>query len=970
MCMQFKSSSPTGRDVKKGEAGNDDSASSALPPSAPLLRTLLRGVGALAALWGVAMLTGWALDLAPLKGLLSGRVTVKPNTALALVMTGVAFNLATFSNPRFMLLARAAAWMPGLIGLVTLAEYVTGWNPGFDQWLFAEPAGAVATRHPGRMAPDTAICFVLLSAALILGGSLQRSRRRGVVSAALGALVAAPALAALLVHAVSDNPTFGWWGHTMMAVETAALLTILGLALVLKGGADAGLRLESLIRPLARPDSRAGWSFLLAFLALSAAILAAGSAHYQGHVAHHQRAVQETLLAIADLKVASIQQWRREHWALAEWIRNTPYGARRALDALAQPNSQTTRQMFTAWLDPALRHGLFDRVLLVDDRLNVRLAHPPGALPALTDEERGAAERALRSRQTVVGDLHRTVEDEVQLDFVVPLVVRREGTNDNVPAAGLPASPADRSAAVLILEVDAKQFLFPLIQSWPTPSRTAETLLVRREGAEALFLNELRHRKNTALRMRMPLGTNGVLAVRGLLGETGVIEGVDYRGVPVLGAVRKVPESPWLIVSKMDLEEVNAPLRQQAAILGAVLVALLLAASLGLAFLWRRHHERLLRSQLNAERERLALARRVESLMKGAQDIILLSDAERRLVEVNDRAVETYGYTREELLQLRLDDLRAPAERPSLPAQLERLQQQVGMVFETIHQRKDGTTFPVEVSARLVELDGRPFNLGIIRDTTVRKTHEAEIRRLTRLYATLSQVNQTIVRCQSRQELFADICRVAVEFGEFKAAWIGWRDSAEQPLATAATRVADAETGLNMPGWIEGCGVVAEALRTGQPCLCHEAQADARAACCREVMRRLGVQSCAAFPLWLGGQALGVLAICSLERSFLNPEEARLLEEVSSDVTFALDRLDKEARRQQAEAALRKHAEDLRARNEELERWHRATVGRELRMIELKQQVNELCRRLGEPPPYEPAGANGATGSRTGKDKP
>lgn len=97
------------------------------------------------------------------------------------------------------------------MGLLTLCEYVFGWNPGFDQWLFPEPAGTVGTSHPGRMAPDTALCFVLLAAGL---GIVRRSRKTTgtfVVLAILGSLVTTVALASILTYFSPALRTQGWW---------------------------------------------------------------------------------------------------------------------------------------------------------------------------------------------------------------------------------------------------------------------------------------------------------------------------------------------------------------------------------------------------------------------------------------------------------------------------------------------------------------------------------------------------------------------------------------------------------------------------------------------------------------------------------------------------------------------------------------------------------------------------------------
>ena len=110
-------------------------------------------------------------------------------------------------------------------------------------------------------------------------------------------------------------------------------------------------------------------------------------------------------------------------------------------------------------------------------------------------------------------------------------------------------SSGGRPLGVLMLRIDPSVYLYPFIQRWPTPSETAETLLIRREGNEAVFLNELKFQKNTALALRVSLDNTDLPAVKAALGQEGIVEGVDYRGVPVLAAVRAVPDSPWFLVA-------------------------------------------------------------------------------------------------------------------------------------------------------------------------------------------------------------------------------------------------------------------------------------------------------------------------------------------------------------------------------------------------------------------------------------
>ena len=208
-----------------------------------MLIIVVSAASAAAVLAGVVVLAGWALDIPALKSILPAWVTMKPNTALAFILIGIALLLpelpAAWLVPRLSIhlfrLVRGCRWLVGLIGLLTLAEYLFNWNPGLDQWLFPEPAGAVATSNPGRMAPETALCFLLLAA----GSSMVQFRHKTtatlLVSMLPGALVTILALAAFLTYFTPILGAFGWWGKTVMAVHTAILFAALGAAVAVDG---------------------------------------------------------------------------------------------------------------------------------------------------------------------------------------------------------------------------------------------------------------------------------------------------------------------------------------------------------------------------------------------------------------------------------------------------------------------------------------------------------------------------------------------------------------------------------------------------------------------------------------------------------------------------------------------------------------------------------------------------------------
>ena len=230
----------------------------------------------------------------------------------------------------------------------------------------------------------------------------------------------------------------------------------------------------------------------------------------------------------------------------------------------------------------------------------------------------GQAGAALGLGQVTFTDFYRdTPGGPIRLALLAPIY-----------AGGLHSRPL----GVLVLRIDPEVSLYPFIQEWPAPSSTAETLLVRREGNNVLFLNELKFEQNTALNLRIPLADTQVLAVKAVLGQTGIVQGMDYRGVPVIGYVGAVPDSPWFLVARMDTAEVYAPLHQRLWQMLLFFGALILAAGAGLGLLWRQQGVRSYRAQVAAAHALRASEARYRRLFEAARDGILILDAETGVV--------------------------------------------------------------------------------------------------------------------------------------------------------------------------------------------------------------------------------------------------------------------------------------------------------------------------------------------------
>ena len=207
------------------------------------LRSLARLAGATIALVGAAVLLGWGLDVPALKSVLPGMATMKANTALCFVLSGVAFWIGSAEGATDK--ARPVATICSALVLLacglTLVEYLSGWNLGLDEALFKDATSSGAA-YPGRMAPNTAVAFLLLNTALLLlPGKPNRARLTG--AGLLGALTALLGLFAVTGYLGNVAIGYGWGELTTMALHTGAAFALLGTACLALAWRAAGLRL-------------------------------------------------------------------------------------------------------------------------------------------------------------------------------------------------------------------------------------------------------------------------------------------------------------------------------------------------------------------------------------------------------------------------------------------------------------------------------------------------------------------------------------------------------------------------------------------------------------------------------------------------------------------------------------------------------------------------------------------------------
>ena len=763
-----------------GMAGENQRPSMTLEPSRPLMvaSALLPALsGVLAVLVGGVVLTGWALDLAALKSVLPGWVSMKPNTAVAFILTGLALLLSRreWSEGRSERTAafgsRLVALLAGLIGLLTLAEYTFGWNPGFDQWLFPEPAGTVGTSHPGRMAPDTALCFVLFAAGWVFACRPRPTNRTWIATLLLGAAMITVALVEILSYFTPVLRTYGWGGLTMMALPTATVFAALGAALLLTAWPKNRPDSAAPTTALAARDARASWLFLLIFLLLAAGIVATGIFYYRSYKRQFRAETEQQLAAVTELKVGELVQWRQERLGDATILHNNPALTELARRFLASPADADAQRQLQAWLGKYQTQGPYDRVFLLDAQGGVRLSIPESLVPVAAVISARAAE-VLRSGQPVFQDFFRhELSQRVYLALLIPVHDETDG---------------HRPLGVLVLRIDPTIYLYPFMRRWPVTSATAETLLIRREGNEVVFLNELRFEKNSALFRRVSLAITTMPAVKAALGQEGIVEGRDYRGVPVLAALRAIPDSPWFLVARQDVAEVYAPLRARLWQIIGLVGVLLFGTGAGVGLVWRQQSVRFYR-----ERAEVSEAMKQEQTLSNT--IIESIPGTFYMLDETGKYVRWSAYQRDEIVgkpdnevaQTSAIDTIHPDDRAFVGSRIENVLKN-GMA-ETVEGRvllRGGPAFQwLLMTGRRMMFNDRQFLVGIGIDITARKQAEERLRiqaeYLAKSNDELSRFNRLVAGRELRTiELKQQVNDLAAQLGQARPYPLAFLDAA------------------------------------------------------------------------------------------------------------------------------------------------------------------------------------------------
>lgn len=759
-------------------------------------------------------------------------------------------------------------------------------------------------------------------------------------------------------------------------------------------------------------------------------ILMGGYSVFQRHKQIILNEEQNNLSAIAELKIGQITTWMTERRGDAQILKDDPLFVSYVADWFRRGSpADESREKIAARLSSLQQvYGIsgYTSISLLDEKARLRLSIPADEAPII-DIEKAMLFESMGSGQVAFSDIRKEKQlnnEVIEIDLVAPLLTRKKGRKQPVGA--------------VLLRINPKHFLIPLIQHWPTPSASGENLLVRRDGDRVLYLSSSRHSADTelyksfAFDLRLP-------AAMAILGQEGLMEGIDHRGVPVVSVLGRVPGTSWFIVSKIDKAEIYSSINRLANWMLLLILSLITAGGAIAVYWWQKknkQHE----SQLKQQR----LTHHLDFISKYANDIILQLDGSGKILAFNDRALDTYGYTAEELSSMSIDNLRV--EEFSIPHsdRAKKIDQCGGeMIFESRHAKKNGEQFPIESSVRTLEIAGEKLYQVIIRDITERKKAESEIvrqkqfirqiidsdpnlifvkdsdgrfllandalaksygqtidsiigkhnsdfiadpellaaydsssqevlmnrnervaiesgrladgknrwfktirkpleqndgtvslltiamditdikeaeqeqLRLNRAFRLLSSCNLAIMYSADENALLTEVCKLIVEKGAYRMAWIGFAEHDAGKSVRPVARYGDDAGYLDSANisWADvehGRGPIGIAIRTGVTQINQDFQTNPLLALWRAAAIARGYQSSIAIPFCCESMVCGVLTIYSAQAHAFSTGEIALLEELADNLTFGITALRTRVERSRMVEKLQKSEEHFR----------------------------------------------------------
>ncbi len=290
-------------------------------------------------------------------------------------------------------------------------------------------------------------------------------------------------------------------------------------------------------------------------------------------------------------------------------------------------------------------------------------------------------------------------------------------------------------------------------------------------------------------------------------------------------------------------------------------------------------------------------------ILNNIADAVIIRDFDtQKIIYVNNTASKILGYSKEELMHSDVKDIVTEESLRKKEEVLKNLKEKGFYSFESEMVRKDGSVFPAEVDVQLIQINNKKYIVSILRDITERNKYLEKIHYLSRLYKTISEINEILVYSKTEEEVFENICKVVVEHSGFKLAWIGIVDEKNKKVVPVSYHMADKKyidyiKSINIslnPEDETSKGPTGQAVLQDKIIINPDVRTNPSMKPWREKQLEMGFISSLAIPFEKEGKVYGVLNLYSCKTGIFDEEFLNLFLEIKKDLSFAITKIEQD----------------------------------------------------------------------------
>ncbi len=454
---------------------------------------------------------------------------------------------------------------------------------------------------------------------------------------------------------------------------------------------------------------------LTAFLILSIGFIYSGYLYFNNYKKEYSTNVVHQLSVVSELKVGELLRWRKERLHDALIFQDNPEFSILVKKYLSDTNDIQFENRIKLLMNKIYSVGEYDAIFLLSSNYKQRIVASDVQDKIFSYISQQSID-SIKVGKTVFEDFYYNEQSKkIYLKILIP-VFDVNKKNDVI--------------GVVALRIDPEKYLYPFIQRWPYNSKSGETLLIRREGNDVVFINQLRFNDHAALQLRFDIAKNlNVPAVKAVLGQEGIVEGIDYRGVNVMSFIHAVPGTAWFIVTKMDNSEIYSSYRERGVIVVVAIILLVLSAGVTIGFGVKRNSLKNITMKLEADKILYESEERFRTVIENIGEGIAFVDSNERFVFVNTAAEEIFGVPKGTLQGMNLKTFVSNSQFAVVQNETTRRIQKIKSVYELHIERPNGEKRSIVVTAvpRFENENDFIGTYGVFRDITERKLIEESL---------------------------------------------------------------------------------------------------------------------------------------------------------------------------------------------------------------------------------------------------